>query len=157
MQPGEGLDRQPGLLLRAPRDLIALHRGGHIGEQQDEIGSVVGDVAVEAARDRDRDLVGDVGVELHLGAVSERDALANGIVLRGQLDRERARQVGPLGGVRRRHPVGRAGLTGADRRDVDVRTSAPSTDPSHAGVTSDGPAWNGLHEASDPRSGSGAA
>ena len=83
MQPGEGLHGEARLGRSATRYLIALHRRCHIGHKQDEICSVVGDVAVKAARDSDGDVVRHVGVELHLGAVSERDALANGIVLRG--------------------------------------------------------------------------
>ena len=119
MQSGQRLHRQLGFLLRAAPDLIALHGGRHIGEHQDEMRPVVADIAVEAPGHRDPHLLGDVGVELDLGAVAERDAFPDGVVLGGQLDRKRARQIA-VRRIRRRHPVGRARLTCADRRDVDI-------------------------------------
>ena len=60
------------------------------------------------------------GVERVLGAVSDGDAFPDGFILSGQLDRERAGQLGLFRCVRGRHAVGRAGLTGADRRDGNV-------------------------------------
>ena len=63
--------------------------------------------------------LGDVGVELEFGEVAERDALADGVVLGGQLDGEGARQP-VVRGIRSRQPIGGAGLTGADRLDVDI-------------------------------------
>ena len=88
---------------------------------------------------RDAHLVGDVGVELDLGAVAERDALPDRVVLGGQLDRERGRQVrlsvAYVADTRYVAPVWPVpiGVTSTSR------TSAPSTEPSHAGVTSAGP------------------
>ena len=73
------------------RDLIALHCRRHIGEQQDEIRPGVADIAEEAPRHWDPHVLGDVGVELDLGEVAERNALTDRVVLRGQLDRERTR------------------------------------------------------------------
>ncbi len=77
------------------------------------------DVAVETRRHRDPDFVGDVGVELDLGEVTERHAFPDGVVLGGQLDRKRGRQI-TVRRVRRGHAIGGAGLPGADRGDVDV-------------------------------------
>ena len=73
---------------RAATDLVALHGGCHVGEQQHEIGSVVGDLAVIAPGDRDPHPVRDPRVESVLGAVAEGDPVPDGLVLRGQLDRE---------------------------------------------------------------------
>ena len=88
MQSRKSFHGQPSLCGCAPGDLIALYRRCHVGQQQNDIGSVVGDVAVECPGDGDAHLVGDPRVELDLRAVSERDALADRVILRGQLDRE---------------------------------------------------------------------
>ena len=116
--------------------------GAISAEQQHEIGAVVGDFAVEALRGSGICTRSAMPrVERVLGPVSERDAFADRVVLRGQLDRERAGQVGSRRRVRGGHPVGRAGLAGADRGDVDlahVGVAAPT--PSQAGVTSAGDA-----------------
>ena len=100
MQPGQRPGREFGILGSAPGDLIALHRRRHVGEQQDEFGSVRGDVAVEALRHGDLHGVGDLGVEGVFGLVAERRSGAHLGFLRRQLHDERRGQPVASGAVR---------------------------------------------------------
>lgn len=115
MQVGQGQHRQGGLGGCATGDLIALFGRCHVCQDQDEIGSVTGDLTVMAVGDRDLYVVGHLGVEGVLRAVADGDAVPHGLVLRRQLDRERRRQLGAVA-VGDRNPVGGAGLSRADRR-----------------------------------------
>jgi hypothetical protein len=119
VKSGQCLHRELGFLRGAARDLIALHGGRHISEYQDEVRTAVADIAVEASGDGDPYARGDVGVELDFRAVAEGDAIPDGIILGGQFDRESGRQV-RIARVCRRHPVGGAGLSRADRGDLDL-------------------------------------
>ena len=88
MQSGEGLHCELRLCGRAACDLVALNRGRHIGEKEDDVRAVLGDLGVIATRNGDCHLVGDPRVELDLRAVTECHPLADRVVLCTEFDRE---------------------------------------------------------------------
>ena len=92
VQSGQRGDGQPRLLLAAARDLVTLHRGRLIGEQQGIVKSVVADLAVEALRRRHPHPVGDRVVEGAFTAVADDHSVAHSVVLSGQFDHEGVRQ-----------------------------------------------------------------
>ncbi len=120
MQSRQCGGRQPRLGHAAPADLIALNRRRHIGQQQNELGTVIGDRTVIAAGERNLDHVGDLGVEGVFRAVAQCYPIPDRVVLRGKLDDEGLRQVLSTAGVADRDPIGRARLTGSDRADLDA-------------------------------------
>jgi hypothetical protein len=119
VQSRQRLHRQVRLVRSAAGNLIALDGGRHVGQHQDEIRAAVADIAVEAPGYPDTHSLGHVVVELDLRQVTQCHPCTNRVVLGGQFDRERRRQVG-LRLVRGGDPVRRPGLAGADRGDDDV-------------------------------------
>ena len=114
VQAGHRDDGQPCLLLAAARDLVALHRGRLIGQQQRIVKSVVADLAVEALRRRYPYPVRDRVVEGTFTAIADGHPITHGVVLSRQFDHKGIRQPTRIARVARRHPIRRAGLPGAD-------------------------------------------
>ena len=110
----------PGVLDRAPRDLVALHRGGQVLEQQDELAPVLADARVQHGRCTDGQSVSQVAIELHLGPVDAGDhGPLRGIGARELGDDRRGCTVG-VAGEGHLATDARAHLSGADLRVYDV-------------------------------------
>ena len=118
VQSGQRRRAQSRLGHAAPKNLIALDRRCHIGQQQNELRAVVGDGAVIAAGEWHRDRVRHLGVEGVFGAVTQGDPIAHRLVLGGQLNDERVRERSLRTFVANRGPEGGAGLAGSDRGDL---------------------------------------